>query len=46
MDNENIKLQLTLELIKQGYKDASDINQIVNQLLSNIIFPLDNYDAE
>lgn len=46
MDNENIKLQLTLELIKQGYKDASDINQIVKQLLSNIIFPLDNYDAE
>lgn len=36
MNNESIKLQLTLELIKQGFKDASLLNQLVNDLLKNI----------
>jgi len=36
MDNEYIKLQLTIELIKQGNSDASYINEFVNNLLKNI----------
>lgn len=36
MDNENIKLQLTLEWIKQGNTDTSYINELVNNLFKNI----------
>ena len=36
MDNEYIKLQLTIELIKQGNSDAGNINELVNKLFKNI----------